>query len=98
MNLLVLEYVKSIKNWIDIDWNFLYQLTDWYRTEMFPLLANTSFEPLKPALHNRWKNQLTCTSIKLRSFYMTAQLGFNDLKTFIEHVQYSIKSQFTFSD
>ena len=29
---------------------------------------------------------------------MTAQLGFNDLKTFIEHVQYSIKSQFTFSD
>ena len=29
---------------------------------------------------------------------MTAQLGFNDLKAFIEHVQYSIKSQFTFSD
>ena len=55
---------------------------------MFLLLTNTSLEPLKPELHNRENSLLTCASIKLRSFYMIAQLNFNDLKVFSENVQY----------
>ena len=32
---------------------FLYYLAEFYRNQMFSLLANISFEPLKPVLHNR---------------------------------------------